>query len=223
MLSGMSAPTERTQVHRIPERGRYDRDTIDAILDEALICHVAWVDPEGGPRCLPTIHARVDDTIYVHGSRGARPWKAFRDGAEVCIVATIVDGLVLARSFFESSLNYRSVVVYGKAREVTEEAELHVASRAIAAHVAPGREDEARMPTDDEYRQTLLLAVPIEEASAKVRTGGPKDKEEDLDLPIWAGVLPLVTAPGEPIPAADIPPDVEPSPSVRTYHRPGRG
>lgn len=219
----MSAPTERTQVHRIPERGRYDRDTIDAILDEALICHVAWVEPDGGPRCLPTIHARVDDTIYVHGSRGARPWKAFRDGVEVCIVATIVDGLVLARSFFESSMNYRSVVVYGKAREVTDEAELHVASRAIAAHVAPGREDEARMPTDDEYRQTLLLAVPIDEASAKVRTGGPKDKEEDLDLPIWAGVLPLVTAPGEPIPAADLPPDLDLSPSVRSYHRPGRG
>ena len=223
MLSRMSAPTERTQVHRIPERGRYDRETIDAILDEALICHVAWVDPEGGPRCLPTIHARVDDTIYVHGSRGARPWKAFRDGAEVCIVATIVDGLVLARSFFESSMNYRSVVVYGKAREVTDEAELHVASRAIAAHVAPGREDEARMPTDDEYRQTLLLAVEIEEASAKVRTGGPKDKQEDLELPIWAGVLPLVTAPGEPIATSNLPPGIDVSPSVTGYHRPGRG
>lgn len=219
----MSAPSKRTQVHRHPERGDYDRATIDQILDEALICHVAWVDPEGGPRCLPTIHARIDDTVYVHGSRGARPWKAFRDGAEVCLVSTIVDGLVLARSFFESSMNYRSVVVYGKAREVTDEAELHLASRAIAAHVAPGREDEARMPTDDEYRQTLLLAVPLEEASAKVRTGGPKDKGEDLELPIWAGVLPLVTVPGEPVPAADIAPDVDVSPSVRAYHRPGRG
>lgn len=218
----MSAPTARTQVHRIPDRGRYDRETIDAILDEALICHVTWADPDGGPRCLPTIHARVDGTIYVHGSRGARAWKALRDGAEVCLVATIVDGLVLARSFFESSMNYRSAVVYGKAREVTDLEELHVAARAIAAHVAPGREDEARMPTDDEYRQTLLLAVPLDEASAKVRTGGPKDKEEDLDLPIWAGVLPLVTGAGDPIPAADLPPGVDVPPSVVGYHRPGR-
>jgi nitroimidazol reductase NimA-like FMN-containing flavoprotein (pyridoxamine 5'-phosphate oxidase superfamily) len=222
MLSRMSTPTARTQVHRIPERGRYDRETIDAILDEALICHVAWVDPEGSPRCLPTIHARVGDTVYVHGSRGARPWKAFRDGAEVCLVATIVDGLVLAKSFFESSINYRSVVLYGNAREVTDEEELHIASRAIASHVAPGREDEARMPTEDEYRQTLLLAIPLEEASAKVRTGGPKDKEEDLDLPIWSGVLPLVTAPADPIPAADLPSGIDVPPSVAGYHRPGR-
>jgi uncharacterized protein len=222
MLCRVKAPTERTQVHRIPERGHYDREAIDAILDEALICHVAWVDPEGGPRCLPTIHARVDDTVYVHGSRGARPWKAFRDGSEVCLVATIVDGLVLARSFFESSMNYRSVVLYGKAREVIDEEELHVASRAIASHVAPGREDEARMPTPDEYRQTLLLAVPLAEASAKVRTGGPKDKEEDLDLPIWAGVLPLVTTPGDPIPATGVPTGLDVPPSVTGYHRPGR-
>jgi nitroimidazol reductase NimA-like FMN-containing flavoprotein (pyridoxamine 5'-phosphate oxidase superfamily) len=222
MLSRMSAPTDRTQVHRIPERGVYDRETIDRILDEALICHVAWVDPDGGPRCLPTIHARAGDTVYVHGSRAARAWRALRDGAEVCLVATIVDGLVLARSFFESSMNYRSVVVYGTAREVTDPEELHVASRAIAAHVAPGREDEARMPTDDEYRQTLLLALPLDEASAKVRTGPPKDKEEDLGLPLWAGVLPLVTTPGEPIPASGLPDGVDVSPSVRGYHRPGR-
>jgi hypothetical protein len=224
MLSGMAAPSARTQVHRIPERGVYDRGTIDAILDEALICHVAWVDPDGGPRCLPTIHARVGDTVYLHGSRGARPWKALREGAEVCVVATIVDGLVLAKSFFEHSMNYRSVVLYGgRAREVTDEEELHVASRAIASHVAPGREEEARMPTADEYRQTLLLAIPLDEASAKVRTGGPKEKDEDLDLPIWSGVLPLITSPGDPIPAADLPADIEVPASVAGYHRPGRG
>jgi uncharacterized protein len=221
MLSRMPAPTERTQVHRIPERGAYDRDTIDAILDEALICHVAFTDENGGPRCLPTIHARVGDTIYLHGSRGARPWKTLRAGAEVCIVATIVDGLVLARSLFEHSMNYRSVVAYGTAREVTDPEELHVAARAIAAHVAPGREDEARMPTDDEYRQTLLLAVPLDEASAKVRTGPPKDKEEDLHLAIWAGVLPLVTTPGEPTSSPNVSPELDVSPSVSGYHRPG--
>jgi nitroimidazol reductase NimA-like FMN-containing flavoprotein (pyridoxamine 5'-phosphate oxidase superfamily) len=222
MLSRMPAPTPRTQVHRLPERGVYDREQIDRILDEALICHVAFVDEAGGPRCLPTIHARAGDTIYLHGSRAARPWKALRDGAEVCLVATIVDGLVLARSFFEHSMNYRSVVVYGKAREVTDHEELHVAARAIASHVAPGREDEARMPTDDEYRQTLLLAVPLGEASAKVRTGPPKDKEEDLDLSIWAGLLPLATVPGEPIPAPNLPPGVEVPRSVAGYARPGR-
>ena len=217
----MPAPTPRTQVHRHPERGDYDRETIGAILDEALICHVAWVDPDGRPRCLPTIHARVGDTVYVHGSKAARAWKALRDGAEVCLAATIVDGLVLAKSLFEHSMNYRSVVVFGTARQVTDPEELHVAARAIAAHVAPGREDEARMPTDDEYNQTLLLAVPLDEASAKVRTGPPKDKDEDADLPIWTGVLPLSTRPGDPIPAPHAPSDVDVPPSVTGYHRPG--
>jgi nitroimidazol reductase NimA-like FMN-containing flavoprotein (pyridoxamine 5'-phosphate oxidase superfamily) len=222
MLSRMPAPTERTQVHRLPERGVYDRETIDPILDEALICHVAFTDGDGAPRCLPTIHARVGNTIYLHGSRGARAWKALKAGAEVCIVATIVDGLVLARSLFESSMNYRSVVVFGTAREVTDLEELHVAARAIASHVAPGREDEARMPTDAEYKQTLLLAVPLEEASAKIRTGPPKDFEEDKDLPVWAGVLPLVTTPGTPQAAPDLREGLDVSPSVAGYHRPGR-
>jgi nitroimidazol reductase NimA-like FMN-containing flavoprotein (pyridoxamine 5'-phosphate oxidase superfamily) len=221
MLSRMPAPTERTQVHRLPERGVYDREMIDQILDEALVCHVAFNDGSGAPRCLPTIHARVGDTIYLHGSRGARAWKALKAGAEVCIVATIVDGLVIARSAFHHSMNYRSVVVYGKAREVSDEDELHTAAAAITSHVAPGREDEARMPSPDEYRQTLLLAVPLEEASAKVRTGPPKDDEPDHDLPIWAGVLPLVTRPGDPDAAPDLAPGIDVPPSVSGYHRPG--
>src|ERR671914_2907934 len=153
-------PTERARVHRHPERGTYDRATIDAVLDEALICHVAWVGDDEAPRLLPTIHACVGDTVYLHGSRGARPWKALRDGAEVCLAATIVDGLVLARSAFNHSINYRSVVVFGRAREVTDPDELLLAARAITEHVAPGRSGDARMPTDDEFRQTLLLAVP---------------------------------------------------------------
>ena len=223
MLPRVKAPTERTQVHRLPERGVYDRETIDAILDEALICHVAFLDADGGPRCLPTIHARVDDTLYVHGSRGARAWKALRAGAEVCLVATIVDGLVLARSAFHHSMNYRSAVVYGAAREVIDAEEMHVVARAIASHVAPGREDEVRMPTDEEYRQTLMLALPLDEASAKVRTGPPKDEREDMDLPIWAGVLPLDTVPAPPVPAPDLLPGLEVPPSVSRYRRPGRG
>jgi hypothetical protein len=210
----MSAPSKRTQVHRHPERGDYDRATIAAILDESLICHVAFTDGEGAPRCLPTIHARVGDTIYLHGSNAARAWKALRGGAEVCIVATIVDGLVMARSAFNHSMNYRSVVVFGKAREVTDEDELHTAAAAITSHVAPGREDEARMPTAAEYRQTLLLAVPIEEASAKVRTGPPKDDEEDYALPIWAGVVPVKQVLGEPADDGRLAPGTPPPPRV---------
>jgi nitroimidazol reductase NimA-like FMN-containing flavoprotein (pyridoxamine 5'-phosphate oxidase superfamily) len=215
------APTERTRVHRHPERGTYDRATIDAILDEALICHVAWTGDDGTPRLLPTIHARVGDTVYLHGSRGARPWKALRDGADVCLAATIVDGLVLARSVFNHSMNYRSVVVFGRAREVTDPDELLVAARAITEHVAPGRSADARMPTDDEYRQTLLLAVPLDEASAKVRTGPPKDDEHDVGLPIWAGVLPLGTEIGEPEAAPDLAGGLEVPPYIAAYRRPG--
>jgi nitroimidazol reductase NimA-like FMN-containing flavoprotein (pyridoxamine 5'-phosphate oxidase superfamily) len=216
-------PTERARVHRHPERATYDRGAIDAILDEALTCDVAWVDPAGRPRVLPTIHARVGETLYLHGSRAARPWKALRDGVEVAVSATIVDGLVLARSAFAHSMNYRSAVVYGRAREVTDPDELLVAARAITDHVAPGRAEDARMPTAEEYRQTLLLALPIDEASAKVRTGPPKDEDEDVPLPVWAGVLPLRTAAGEPEPAPDLADGIGVPPYVRAYHRPGRG
>jgi nitroimidazol reductase NimA-like FMN-containing flavoprotein (pyridoxamine 5'-phosphate oxidase superfamily) len=214
------APTERTRVHRHPERGEYDRATIDAILDEALICHVAWVDPDGGPRMLPTIHAMVGDTIYLHGSRGARAWKAVRDGVELCLAATIVDELVLARSAFNHSMNYRSVIAYGRAQEVTDPDELLVAAKAITDHVAPGRGNDARMPTPEEYRQTLLLAMPLDEASAKVRTGPPKDDEEDLGLPVWAGLLPMVSSAGPPQPSPDLRGQLEVPPYVRNYRRP---
>src|SRR5262249_53559822 len=136
--------------------------------------------------------------------RAARAWKAVAGGAEVCVAATIVDGLVLARSAFHHSMNYRSVVLYGRAREVTEPEELLAAARAITRHVLPGREDEARMPIDDELPQTILFATPIEEAPAKVRTGPPKDDEEDIALSVWAGVVPLVTRPGAPEPSPDL-------------------
>jgi uncharacterized protein len=214
------APSERTTIHRHPERGDYDRATIDAVLDEALICHVAWSDGEGRARVLPTIHARVGDTLYLHGSRAARAWIAVAAGAEVCVVATIVDGLVLARSAFAHSMNYRSVVLYGRAREVTDPDERLDAARAITAHVVAGREDDARMPTEDEYRQTILLAVPIEEASAKVRTGGPKDPEE-ADAPVWAGVLPLTLVPGPPQPADDMTAGIDVPAYLSPYRRPG--
>jgi len=198
------APTERARVHRLPERAAYDRETIEAILDEALICHVAWTDGDGRARALPTIHARVGDTLYLHGSRAARAWRAVAGGAEVCVVATIVDALVLARSAFHHSMNYRSVVLYGHGREVTDADELVTAARAITHHVLPGREAEARMPTAEEFKQTILFAIPIAEASAKVRTGPPKDDAADLELPIWAGLLPLETSGGPPAPSPDL-------------------
>ena len=139
-----TAPSERTRVHRHPERGDYDRATIDAILDEALLCHLAWVTPDGEPRVIPTIHVRVGDTLYVHGSQASRTLRAMRAGAQVCIETTIVDGLVLARSTPKHSMNYRSVVVFGAPREVTDRDEMDVAQRALTEHVVPGRTADAR-------------------------------------------------------------------------------
>lgn len=215
------APTERTRVHRHPERGVYDRATVDRILDEALLCHLAWVTPDGEPRVIPTIHARVGQTLYVHGSQASRTLRALRGGAQVCIEATIVDGLVLARSTPKHSMNYRSVIVFGSPREVTERSEMDDAQRALAEHVVPGRTTDARMPNDAEFKETAIFAVTLDEASAKVRTGPPLDPDDDLPLPVWAGVLPLRIETGEPIPAPDLAAGI-PIPSyVSAYHRPG--
>lgn len=194
------APTPRTRVKRHPERASYDDASISAILDEGLICHVGYVDSEGSPRIVPTIHTRIGDTLYLHGSAASRTALALRDGAEVAVAITIVDGLVLARSAAKHSMNYRSVVVYGRAREVTDPSERLAVARAIVEHVVPGRADHVRMPDGTENKETLMLAISIAEASAKIRTGPPKDDEGDLDGPTWAGVLPLHTVPGEPEP-----------------------
>ncbi len=210
-------PTERTRVRRLPERGVYDRGTIDAILDEALICHLAYVQ-DGEPRVIPTIHARVGDTLYVHGSNASRTLRSTKRGA-VAAEVTLLDGLVLARSAFHHSMNYRSVVVYGRAREVTDPTEKFEAQRALVEHVVRGRADDARLPNDRELNQTTILAIPLEEASAKVRTGPPKDEEEDLELPVWAGVLPLTTVPGEPEPDPLLPNGIDPPAYVRDYRR----
>lgn len=202
------APSERTRVHRHPERADHDRARINEILDDALLCTVSWVDEEGRPRALPTIQARIGDTLYLHGSRRARAWTAIAAGAEICVVAAIVDELVLARTSPAHSMNYRSAVVYGRAREVTERDELYAAAKAITHHVMPGREDDAAQPDDDDWRQTLILAMPVEEASAKVRTGPPKDDEHDLDLDVWAGTLPLRVVVGSPNAAPDLKPGI---------------
>jgi len=211
-------PSERTRVRRLPERGVYERSEIDTILDEALICHLAYVK-DGEPRVIPTIHARVGDTLYVHGSNASRTLRSTKGGAPVAAEVTLLDGLVLARSAFHHSMNYRSVVVYGRAREVIDPTEKFDAQAALVEHVVRGRAADARLPNQRELDQTTILAIPLDEVSAKVRTGPPKDEEEDLALPVWAGVLPLRTVPGEPEPDPLLPSGIATPGYVSDYRR----
>ena len=182
-------PPEHLRVKREPQRGVYDRDAIAAILDEALYCHLGFEDG-GQPYVIPTLHARVGDRLYVHGSAASRMLRTAAAGARVCVTVTLLDGLVLAKSVFNHSINYRSVVVLGTATLVEGDEKLE-ALRAFTEHVAPGRWDEARQPTALELKATWILSLPLDEASAKVRTGGPEDEPEDRDLPVWAGVVPV--------------------------------
>jgi uncharacterized protein len=191
--------SDKTRVRRLPERGRYDRDTIYAILDESLICHVGLV-ADGHPVVIPTIHTRIGDDLYFHGSPAAGILRNLREGADACVTVTLLDGLVLARSAFHHSMNYRSAVVFGKAEEVTDREEKLRVLAALVEHVCRGRSADARGPNEKELKQTLVLRLPIREASAKVRTGPPGDEPEDYSLPIWAGVLPLSLTPGAPVP-----------------------
>lgn len=217
------APSERTRVRRHPERAEYDRASIDAILDEALICHLAWVTDDGTPRVIPTIHVRVEDRLYVHGSAASRTLRSIRDGRSVCLEVTLIDGLVLARSTPLHSMNFRSVVVYGTPREVTDPTERDCAQLALVEHIVPGRTAEVRMPSDQELKETAIFAIGLEEASAKVRTGPPMDPEEDLTSPVWAGILPVHSAYGHPLPSPDLTPGIGPPPYVTGYRRPGAG
>jgi nitroimidazol reductase NimA-like FMN-containing flavoprotein (pyridoxamine 5'-phosphate oxidase superfamily) len=190
--------TARTELRRLPERGRYERRDIDAILDEAVICHIGFVE-NGQPFVIPTIHARVGDDVYVHGSAASRMLRTLRTSVPLCLTVTLLDGLVLARSAFHHSVNYRSVVILGEATVVDDPHEKARALDAIVEHVVAGRTADARAGDDKEKRATIVLRLPIDEASAKVRTGGPKDDEDDMALPVWAGVVPLRLVPGEPI------------------------
>jgi len=199
--------TERTTVKRLAKRGHYDRDTITAIIDEALICHVAFV-VEGSPVVIPTIHTRIGDTLYFHGSAASRMLRSLRNGVEACVCITLLDGLVMARSAFHHSMNYRSAVIFGTATEVSDRDEKLRVLAAIVEHVARGRSRDARAPNEAELKQTLVLSLPITEASAKIRTGGPIDDEEDYALPIWAGVLPLRLEPHPPISDARLAPGI---------------
>jgi nitroimidazol reductase NimA-like FMN-containing flavoprotein (pyridoxamine 5'-phosphate oxidase superfamily) len=182
-------PDKRIRIKREPQRGRYDRETIDLILDEALLCHLGF-EIDGQPYVIPTLHARVGDRLYVHGSAASRMLRHLAGGVRVCVTVTLLDGLVLARSVFNHSVNYRSVVLLGTATLVEGEEKL-AALHALTEQLAPGRWEEARRPTAAELKATWILSLPIEEVSAKVRNGPPEDEPGDEDLPVWAGVVPV--------------------------------
>ena len=185
-------PTSRTKVRRLSKRAVYDKAQVHEILDEGFLCHVGF-SQDGQPYVIPTLYARSGELLYMHGSGASRMLKALAEGIDVCVTVTLVDAYVLARSAFHHSMNYRSVTVLGRARLVTELAEKLQALRLITDHIVPGRWDEVRGPNDLEMRQTVVLAVPLEEVAAKVRLGPPADDEEDYQLPVWAGVVPIHT------------------------------
>lgn len=189
-MSKSQAPTDRTRVRRIPARANYDSAQINAILDEALICHVGLVTADQ-PFVIPTIHLRLKDELFIHGSAASRMLEHGGAGARLCVTVTLVDGIVLARSAFHHSMNYRSVVVLAAARIVSEREEKLRVLSALVNRFSPGRSEHVRGPNESELKATLLLALPITEASAKIRTGGPVDDEADLSLPVWAGVVPI--------------------------------
>ena len=209
------APTDRTQVKRLAKRATYDRVAVYAILDEAMICHVAF-NVEGSPVVIPTAYGRKGDTLYIHGAPASRMLRTLQQGVECSVAVTLVDGLVLARSAFHHSLNYRSVVIFGKARLVEGRDEKNEALRAFTEHVTPGRWDVVRQPSEAELRGTTVLALPLEEVSAKVRTGPPVDDAADMSIPVWAGVLPVYTRAGAPVPDEGLPE------GVAGYAVPGR-
>lgn len=191
-------PSPRTRVRRLPDRGAYDRATLDAILDEGLVAHLGFA-LEGQPYVIPVLYGRDGDRLLFHGSAASRMVRGLEGGIPACATVTLLDGLVLARSAFHHSANYRSVVVLGTARPIDDPAEKEAALRVISEHLLPGRWDEVRPPSEKELRATSVLWLPLDEASAKIRTGPPKEDEEDLAREVWAGVLPLALAAGEPV------------------------
>ena len=197
-MSELLPTTERTKLRRLPQRGDFDRETIYRILDEAFVCHVGFTVDEQ-PFVIPTAYARVGEQLVLHGSQASRMMRALAWGVDVCVTVTLVDGLVLARSAFHHSINYRSVVIFGKAQVVRDEDEKLAALRAFTEHIVPDRWQDVRPPTDKELKATTVLSLPLQEASAKVRTGNPIDDEEDYALDIWAGVIPVRLTAGEPV------------------------
>lgn len=212
------APSDRTTLRRKRERGSAERAVIDAVLDEGFLCHVAFSDGTT-PYAVPMAYARGDDLLYLHGASGNRTLRALADGAPACVTVTLLDGLVLARSAFHHSMNYRSVMLFGSAGRVDDDDEQLAVAAALLDHMAPGRSADARPPTASERRATLMLRFPIVEGSAKVRTGGPIDEPEDLALGVWAGVVPFELVAGPAVAEPDLPEGV----ATPTYvARPGR-
>ena len=216
-----AAPSERTRVRRLPERGRYDREAIDAVLDAGLVAHLGFVS-DSQPFVIPTLHARVGDCVLVHGSAASRTLRALGNGIPACLTVTLLDGIVLARSVFEHSMNYRSVVVLGRATHVDDPGEKLAALEALTEKLLPGRWAEARPPTRKELKATSVLTLPLDEASAKIRDGGPEDGDTpDADLDVWAGHVPLVVTALDPVPDAALRPGIPVPPALRPYRREG--
>lgn len=200
MTTSHSEPllTPRTTLARHPERGTHERETIHQILDEGFVCHVGFV-AEGQPFVIPTGYGRIGDTVYIHGSAASRMLRNLEKGIDLCLTVTLLDGLVMARCAFSHSMNYRSVVILGKATLVESQQEKMAALQAVSEQIVPGRWAEVRKPTEQELKATSVLKLPLAEASAKIRTGGPKDTKEDLGFSVWAGVLPMKLVPGTPV------------------------
>ena len=215
------APSARTRVRRVHERAQYERDAIDAVLDAGLVAHLAFVH-EDQPFAIPTLHARLDDHVYVHGSAASRTLRSSAQAFAACLTVTLLDGIVLARSVFEHSMNYRSVVVLGTATAVTEREEKLAALEAFTEKLLPGRWAEARRPSAKELKATSVLRMGLDEASAKIRTGGPDDGDSpDAELPVWAGHLPLVVTALDPVPDENLPDGIPVPPGLSPYRRPG--
>jgi len=210
--------SERTTVRRLPERGRYDRETLHAILDEGVVCHVGF-EVEGQPYVIPMGYARDGDRLILHGSAASRLLRRLGEGVSACVTVTLLDGIVAARSTFSSSMNYRSVVALGRARRLADPEEKRRALDALVEHLIPGRSRDARGATDRELAVTEVLEFPLDEASAKVRSGPPHDLEADYALPIWAGVIPLTMVPGPPESDPELPTGVEPPDYAVGYRR----
>ena len=210
--------TPRTTLKRLPKRGSYDREVINSILDEGFICHVGFA-VEGRPFVIPTGYARVEDNLLIHGSKASRMLRTLSEGIEVCVTVTLLDGLVLARSAFHHSMNYRSVVIFGRATPVEDRTEKMSALFALSEHIIRDRWLDVRGPNASELRQTTVLSLPIDEASAKIRTGPPLDDEEDYGMDVWAGVLPLRLVAGQPISDPRLLPDIETPDYVFNYSR----
>jgi nitroimidazol reductase NimA-like FMN-containing flavoprotein (pyridoxamine 5'-phosphate oxidase superfamily) len=217
-MSETPMPTARTRVVRESDRGVYDRETVNRILDEGFLCHVGFA-VDGQPFVIPTSYGRKDADLYIHGSAASRMLRQMKDGVSVCVTVTLLDGLVLARSVFNHSMNYRSVVILGKATLVDDPQEKLAALRLLSEHILPGRWDDSRQPNERELKATSVLRVPIEEFSAKVRTGPPIDDEEDYSFPTWAGVMPLEIVAGEPINDGRLDPSLNVPAYVKHYSR----